>query len=132
MRATLFSRRAVPFYLVLAVSLVMLFSPGSTVPAGPPYSDKVTHLLIFLVLALAARYAQWRAGWILLGGVLYAAVTEVLQFVLPIQRSGTVGDWLADVVGVAIGLGVVWLWRTRQSAATDGDVRKVSSTLDVN
>ncbi len=120
MREALTSRRAVPFYVVLAISLVMLFSPGSTVPSGPPWGDEVTHLLMFLALAVAARYAGFRTGWILLGGVLYAAVTEVLQSVLPIQRGGSVGDWLADVVGVAIGLGIVWVWRTRRRADSGG------------
>ncbi|MFD4294938.1 VanZ family protein [Rhodococcus sp. NPDC058505] len=112
---TLIPRRAIPFYAVLAITVVMLFSPGGAVPSGPPNSDKVTHLLMFLALAVAARYAGWRAGWVLLGGVLYAAASEVLQAVLPIQRSGSVFDWLADVVGVLLGLGVVFAWRSSRT-----------------
>lgn len=111
MLAELGSRRALPFLVVLAVTLVMLFSPGSTVPSGPPNSDKVTHLLMFLALAVAARYAGFRTWWILLGGALYAAVSEVLQALLPIQRSGSVWDWAADMIGVAVGLGLVWAWQ---------------------
>lgn len=122
MLAPLRSPRVVPFLVVLAVTLVMLFSPGSTVPSGPPNSDKVTHLLMFLALAVAARYAGFRARWILLGGLLYAGASEVLQALLPIQRSGSVWDWLADAVGVAVGLGAVWAWHSgrRRSAATSG------------
>ncbi len=113
------SRRTVPFLIVLAVTLVMLFSPGSTVPSGPPYSDKVTHLLMFLALAVAARYAGFRARWVLLGGLLYAAVSEIVQAVLPIERSGSVWDWAADAVGVLVGLGLVVAWQAgkRKSAA---------------
>ncbi|MGW0175131.1 VanZ family protein [Rhodococcus sp. NPDC003322] len=122
MLAKLGSRRAIPFFVVLVITLVMLFSPGSTVPSGPPNSDKVTHLLMFLALAVAARYAGFRAGWVLLGGALYAAVSEALQALLPIHRSGSIWDWLADVVGVAVGLALVW-WvahRRRSGGARSG------------
>ncbi|MFF0814134.1 VanZ family protein [Rhodococcus sp. NPDC003318] len=113
--------RTVPFLVVLAVTLVMLFSPGSTVPSGPPNSDKVTHLLMFLALAVAARYAGFRTGWILLGGAVYAAVSEVLQAVLPIQRTGSVWDWTADMIGVVLGLGLVWAWQAgRRRSETPG------------
>ncbi|GAA4476580.1 hypothetical protein GCM10023094_16760 [Rhodococcus olei] len=120
MRTLLTSRRAIPFHVVLVITLVMLFSPGSTVPGGPPGSDKVTHLVMFLALAIAARYAGFRAVWVLVGGAVYAAASEVLQAVLPIQRTGSVWDWLADVVGVALGLGIVWAWQA-------GRGRKASS-----
>lgn len=114
MLATLRARRAIPFFVVVTVTLVMLFSPGSTVPSGPPNSDKITHLLMFLALAVAARYAGLRTGWILLGGVVYAAASEVLQAVLPIQRSGSLWDWLADVIGLVVGLVLVTVWGTRR------------------
>ncbi|RVW05795.1 VanZ family protein [Rhodococcus xishaensis] len=82
----------------------MLFSPGSTVPSGPENSDKLTHALMFATLAVTSRYARigvvWTAGWLLA----FAAVSEVLQGALPIQRSGSVWDAAADTVGIAIGL----------------------------
>ncbi|EME19687.1 VanZ family protein [Rhodococcus triatomae] len=116
------SPRLVPFLVVSAVTLVMLFSPGSAVPSGPPNSDKVTHLLMFLALAVAARYAGFRFRWVLLGGLLYAAVSEVLQAALPIQRSGSVWDWAADAVGVLLGLGIVAAWQGgRRKSVADVD-----------
>jgi VanZ family protein len=36
--------------------------------------------------------------------VLYAAVSEVVQGLLPLERSASVGDWAADVAGVLLGL----------------------------
>ena len=95
---------ALPLVGVFAISLIVLFSPGSTVPSGPPNSDKLVHALLFAALALAARFAGvgWRAtaAWVLA----YAALSEVLQALLPIQRSGSLWDVVADAAGMALGL----------------------------
>ncbi|MCX5046568.1 VanZ family protein [Aldersonia sp. NBC_00410] len=111
MVGSLRSRRAVPFLVALGVTFFMLFSPGSTVPSGPPNSDKLTHLLMFLVLTVTACHAGFRMGAVLIGIAGYAAVSEVLQAVLPIRRSGSVWDWLADLLGILAGLGIVAAWR---------------------
>lgn len=96
--------RWLPLAGVFALSLIVLFSPGSTVPSGPPNSDKVVHALLFAALAITARAAGigWRAAaaWILA----YAALSEVLQATLPINRGGSLWDWVADAVGLAVGL----------------------------
>jgi VanZ family protein len=93
-----------PFALVVLLSLWMLFSPGSTVPSGPPYSDKVVHTLLFAALALTGRRAGVRLPVLVLGLAAYAGVSEVLQSVLPIHRDGDVADAAVDVLGVAIGV----------------------------
>lgn len=96
--------RWVPLAAAFTVSLVMLFSPGSTVPSGPPNSDKVAHLLLFAALASAARLGGvgWRVAtaWILT----YAVLSEILQAALPIHRSGSLTDFAADGIGVGLGL----------------------------
>jgi len=91
------------FALLLGISLAMFLTPGDDVPQGGP-DDKVVHALIFVALAVAGRWA--RIPWLALGIGLaaYAAVTEVLQATLPINRDGNVPDFLADVTGIAIGL----------------------------
>jgi len=91
------------FALLLGISLAMFLTPGDDVPQGGP-NDKVVHALIFVALAVAGRWAG--IPWLGLGLALaaYAAVTEVLQAVLPIHRDGDVHDLLADVVGIALGL----------------------------
>ena len=96
--------RRTPFAVVAALSLWVLFSPGSTVPTGPPYSDKVVHALLFAALALTGRRAGVRPVVLLLGLVAYAGASEVLQAVLPIHRDGTIADAAADVLGAALGL----------------------------
>jgi VanZ family protein len=68
--------------------------------------DKLVHVLVFLALAVTGRWAGIRA--VVLAGLLvaYGAVSEVLQAVTPLERSGSVADVAADAVGVALGLGV--------------------------
>jgi VanZ family protein len=95
--------RRTPFALVVLLSLWMLFSPGSTVPAGPPYSDKVVHALLFAALALTGLRAGLRLPLLLVGLTAYAGASEVLQSVLPIHRDGDVADAAVDLLGVAIG-----------------------------
>ena len=101
------------FAVVLLISLAVLFAPGSDVPAAPPGVDKVVHLSLFLALAVSGRWAG--VGHRILGPalVMYAALSEVIQGVAPLHRDATVGDWLADVVGVLLGLGL-WAWLRRR------------------
>ena len=91
------------FALLLGISLAMFLTPGDDVPQGGP-DDKVVHALIFVALAVAGRWAQvpWRT--LGLGLAAYAAVTEILQATLPINRDGNLPDSLADAVGIGIGL----------------------------
>ena len=115
------SRRAVPLAVITLITLVMLFSPGSTVPSGPPNIDKVTHLLMFAALAYSARFAGVGVTAVIVWAGLYAAASEVLQGLLPIHRSASVWDWVADIVGVAVGLGIFRAWQAgRGRPATGG------------
>ena len=95
--------RAVLAVTVL-VSLAVLFAPGDDVPSAPPGVDLLVHLLLFCALALAGRWAGIRPVPLAVLLVAYGGVSEVVQAVSDLQRSGSVVDWLADVVGVAAGL----------------------------
>jgi hypothetical protein len=103
--------RGTPFALVVLLSLWMLFSPGSTVPSGPPYSDKVVHALLFAALAATGIRAGFRPCPLLLGLAAYAGASEVLQSVLPIHRDGDVADAAVDLLGILAG--TLPLWRRR-------------------
>jgi VanZ family protein len=95
------------FAVVVLLSLAVLFAPASDVPSSPPGVDKIVHASLFLALAFSGRWAGVGRG--VLAGVLvgYAAVSEVVQGM--IGRDAAVGDLLADVVGVVLGL-LVWQW----------------------
>jgi len=107
-------RRAgrVAFAAFLALSLVVLFSPGSDVPSVQ-VSDKLVHFLLFNGLGLTGCLAGLWPARLLVGLVLYAGVSEILQTVLPIDRDGDIGDaladWLGVLAGLAVGLGVLRL-----------------------
>ncbi|MGY1636329.1 VanZ family protein [Geodermatophilus sp. SYSU D00742] len=92
------------FAVAVLVSLAVLFAPADDVPWAPPGVDKLVHLLLFAALALSGRWAGIRAR--VLGPLLvaYAAVSEVVQGLSPLERSASVADWVADVVGVGAGL----------------------------
>jgi membrane associated rhomboid family serine protease len=97
-------RRRAAFAAVVVVSLVVLFSPGSTVPRETLVSDKVVHLALFAALAVTGRLARVRVVGLAVGLVVYAGGSEVLQALLPIARDGDVLDAVADVSGVVVGL----------------------------
>ncbi|SEO88906.1 VanZ family protein [Trujillonella endophytica] len=102
--------------LTVLVSLAVLFTPGDDVPSAPPGVDKLVHLALFAALALAGRWAGIAPRVLAVLLVAYAGASEVVQAVAPLNRSGSVADLLADVLGVALGL-LAWtgLARARRS-----------------
>lgn len=98
--------RVAPLALATITITFMLLTPGGTVPSGPPHTDKATHALMFAVLAVCSRYARLSpivtVAWL----AVYGIVTEVLQATVAVRRSGSLWDWCADLVGVAIGLAI--------------------------
>ena len=102
------------FAVAVLVSLAVLFAPQSDVPAAPPGVDKIVHVLLFAALAASGRWAGVGGRVLAVLLVLYAAVSEVLQGVTPLARSASVADWLADVVGILLGLGLWGLLSRRR------------------
>jgi len=94
----------IPLAVTFVVALIVLFTPASGVPSGFQHSDKIIHFVLFAALAYTSRLAgiDWirTALWVLA----FAAISEVLQAILPLGRSGSVADALADATGVAVGL----------------------------
>jgi VanZ family protein len=105
------------FALAVLVSLAVLFAPADEVPFAPPGVDKIVHGALFAVLALTGRWAG--IGRRVLGVLLvtYAAASEVLQDVTALDRTASLGVWLADVLGVLLGLAVWELIDRRRAAA---------------
>lgn len=98
--------------LVLGLSL-----PGETLPEAVLLSfDKLLHFVAFFVLALLwLRAYPARAGRILAAGLLFAPLSEVYQHLMPIGRMFSPLDALADVVGLAVGLGVGAWWQRQRT-----------------
>lgn len=99
--------RWLPLVATLALVSYLLFTPAPEVPSNLPVSDKVVHAAMFAALAVSSRWAGVgaRATALWLAG--FAVASECLQSALPIGRTGSVGDVLADMAGVLVGLLVV-------------------------
>lgn len=97
------------FAALLLVTTVMLLVPGEDLTSNAP-NDKVSHLVTFAVLALSGRWARVRPVPLAAGLTAYAAATELLQALLPVNRHGDPRDLLADVAGMLVGLAVSWLF----------------------
>ena len=93
------------FAVAVLVSLAVLFAPPDNVPFAPAGVDKLVHGALFAALALTGRWAGIGRTVLVAVLVFYAAVSEVLQGM--IGRDAAVGDWVADVVGLLLGL-LVW------------------------
>ncbi len=101
------------FAVAVLVSLAVLFAPADDVPFAPAGVDKIVHASLFAALALTGRWAGLSRAVLAPVLVLYAAASEVLQGM--IGRDAAVGDWVADVVGLLLGL-LVWHWIGRRAA----------------
>ena len=79
---------------------------GDRLPAG---TDKLAHGALYLILGLSLAWGKGRTGsnvgWVLLllMGVGYGALDEWHQSFVP-GRDASVGDWMADSVGVMLAL----------------------------
>ena len=85
--------------------LVLCYLPGDATPHPPIVNlDKVLHGLAFCAVAFAWRRAGLTVLQTLALGFGLAAVTEGGQALMQSGRSGDVGDFAADLGGVALGL----------------------------
>ena len=63
------------FAVVVVLSLVVLFSPGSDVPTGLPINDKVVHGTLFAALAFTGWWAALRVRLLAFGLAAYAVAS---------------------------------------------------------
>ncbi len=94
----------------MAVILVALLLPASSLPDGPgvPGADKLVHALLFLALAVAMHadlgLGDGRSvGLAVVAALAFAAATEALQLGVD-GRSADSLDVVADAAGFVIGL----------------------------
>ncbi|MCB9245100.1 MAG: VanZ family protein [Flavobacteriales bacterium] len=104
--------RTVAFSTVL---LLLFLYPGSSIPAVRIANlDKAIHLIAFSLLYVIA-YAEWsfhrssssQSRWsiaIVVISLLFGLSVEVLQGVLPLNRSMELADFVADSLGVMLGI----------------------------
>jgi VanZ family protein len=95
----------------LAIAVGCL-TPAEDLPdVASRLSDKAMHAGIFAGFSGLWLLAGQGLRRVLLIGVLYGGLLEVLQTVLPIHRSGDWLDLTADTIGLLVGAGLTVLFR---------------------
>jgi len=106
------------FVVAVIIVFVLTMMPLPAQITVVSNQDKLEHAIAFCVLMLTG-WGGWptRAPRIAAGLVAYGLLIEICQQTLTTNRYGEALDWLADSVGIAIGLGLIRLLATRQRAA---------------
>ncbi len=109
-------RRQWRLLLALLLGVVSWFAFKPALPTQEwPHLDKLRHIFAFTTLAIVASlgWAQHArlARQVATGLMVYGLFIELVQTQLA-SRSGSLADWAADAVGIALGL-----WLTREIRA---------------
>jgi glycopeptide antibiotics resistance protein len=109
-------------YVILWSALILALSlfPGRYLPRIPDFYEllkpaKIAHLVLFTVFSILLLqsilkqygYAFFRFYGIIIAlliGISFGAITEYLQFVLKINRSGNIYDFITNTLGCLLGL----------------------------
>lgn len=114
---------AVWVFRLLVVGIVVALFVGGAQPeaagAVPAPWDKLAHVGCFFVLTLLLGQGfSWPLSVVALVAAGVGAADEWHQLSLP-GRMGSVEDWAADLLGVGMGLWVLW-WLRRRGFAFAG------------
>ena len=106
-------RRHLDIPLTLAVTLTLTLAmlwPMEAPPPAPEGSDKLVHFIAFAALAFPlARTGRFGLLPVFVGASAFGGTIELIQ--PSFNRSADVNDWVADVVGVVLGIGCGLLYR---------------------
>ena len=96
--------------IVTTVLTVAMLWPINQPPPAPDGSDKVVHLIAFASLAFPlARTGRFGLIPVLVGATAFGGMIEVIQ--PSFGRSADMQDWIADIIGVALGIALGLLYR---------------------
>jgi VanZ family protein len=102
------------YALAVAVVLYVTLSPLEALPPPSGLSDKFEHMLTWGILTLLGLALSPRRLWqVPAFTVALGALIEVLQAILPFNRSGDWRDFVADALGVAVAFA---LWQAARRA----------------
>ena len=96
-------------FLAFTLSVAMLW-PLEAPPPAPEGSDKLVHFIAFAALAFPlARTGRLGLVVVFICASAFGGLIELIQ--PSFNRSADIGDWVADTIGVAIGIGCGLLYR---------------------
>ena len=97
------------FWALITTTTFLLLVEVKPVPQTWP-KDKLEHAIVFALLsylgikAYSTKAYSKYALTICLALAIFGGLMELLQSQLTLTRSGSVADWLADIVGITLGL----------------------------
>ena len=96
------------FWLLLAITTFLMLIELKPQAAGWIYADKLQHIIVFMTLALIGILAYFEKMWLVISGLLmFGLIIEILQSAFTLTRQASLADWLADLAGIAIAIGIV-------------------------
>ena len=96
--------------IVTTVLTVAMLWPLEAPPPAPEGSDMLVHFVAFAALAFPlARTGRFGLLPVFIGASAFGGAIELIQ--PSFNRSADVNDWVADVVGVILGIGCGLLYR---------------------
>ena len=96
--------------IVTTVLTVAMLWPLEAPPPAPEGSDKLVHFIAFAALAFPlARTGRIGLLPVFIGASAFGGIIELIQ--PSFNRSADINDWVADVVGVILGIGLGLLYR---------------------
>ena len=95
--------------IVTTVLTVAMLWPLEAPPPAPEGSDKLVHLAAFTALAFPlARTGRIGLLPVFVGASAFGGAIELIQ--PSFNRSADLNDWVADIVGVILGIGLGLLY----------------------
>ena len=95
--------------VTLSLTLAMLW-PLEAPPPAPEGSDKLVHFIAFAALAFPlARTGRFGLLPVFIGASAFGGAIELVQ--PSFNRSADINDWIADIIGVVLGIGCGLLYR---------------------
>lgn len=93
----------IPITIILALTLTFtMLWPLDATPA-PEGSDKLVHLIAFAALSFPlSRTGRFGLLPVFVGASAFGGAIELIQ--PSFNRSADINDWIADILGVAIGI----------------------------
>ena len=86
--------------LFAATTFLLLIEVKPTLQTWP--KDKLEHAIVFgLLTYLGVKAYPKHVFYNCLGLAIYGGLMESLQPLLTLTRTGSIGDWLADLVGIS-------------------------------
>jgi VanZ family protein len=101
----------IPLTLIVTLTLaVAMLWPMDQPPPAPDGTDKLVHLAAFAALAFPlARTGRIGLLPVFIGASAFGGAIELIQ--PSFNRSADLNDWIADVIGVVLGIGCGLLYR---------------------